>query len=59
MVALSSVDAVLEKTWESLHTGSWADTPDGIRKLYSHASLLKVNIIIFNCIMIYYFYLFL
>lgn len=40
--ALSSVDAVLEKTWESLHTGSWADASDEVRKLYSHASLLKV-----------------
>jgi len=42
-VALSSVEAVLEKVWESLHTGSWADASDGMRKLYSHASLLKVS----------------
>lgn len=42
MAALSSVDAVLEKTWESLHTGSWADASDRVRKLYSYASLLKV-----------------
>lgn len=34
----------MEKTWESLHTGSWADVSDDIRKLYSHASLLKVSI---------------
>jgi len=33
----------LEKVWESLHTGSWADASDGIRKLYAHASLLKVS----------------
>jgi len=42
-VALSSVEAVLEKVWESLHTGSWADASHGMRKLYSHASLLKVS----------------
>lgn len=44
-VALLNVEAVLEKVWESLHTGSWADASDGMRKLYSHASLLKVNCI--------------
>lgn len=61
MVALSSVDSVLEKTWESLHTGSWADASDGIRKLYSHASLFKVNnninIVNDNSIMICIFYI--
>lgn len=38
-----NIEAVLEKIWESLHTGSWADASDGMRKLYSHASLLKVS----------------
>lgn len=42
-VALLNVEAILEKVWESLHTGSWADASDGMRKLYSHASLLKVS----------------
>lgn len=42
-MALSCVEAVLEKVWESLHTGSWADVPNDTRKLYSHASLLKVS----------------
>ncbi|XP_015379377.1 PREDICTED: lysine-specific demethylase 8 [Diuraphis noxia] len=45
-VALSSVEAVLEKVWESLHTGSWANAPDGMRKLYSHASLLKAKLLL-------------
>ncbi|XP_027848509.2 bifunctional peptidase and arginyl-hydroxylase JMJD5 isoform X1 [Aphis gossypii] len=45
-VALSSVEAVLEKVWESFHTGSWADAPDGMRKLYSHASLLKTKLLL-------------
>lgn len=42
-MSLSCVEAVLEKVWESLHTGSWANASDGMRKLYSHASLLKVS----------------
>uniref|UniRef100_A0A2S2PPD3 JmjC domain-containing protein 5 n=1 Tax=Schizaphis graminum TaxID=13262 RepID=A0A2S2PPD3_SCHGA len=45
-VALSSIEAVLEKVWESLHTGSWNDAPDGMRKLYSHASLLKTKLLL-------------
>lgn len=45
-VALSSVEAVLEKVWESFHTGSWADAPDDMRKLYSHASLLKTKLLL-------------
>lgn len=45
-VALTSIEAVLEKVWESLHTGSWAEAPDGMRKLYSHASLLKAKLLL-------------
>ncbi|VVC33352.1 JmjC domain [Cinara cedri] len=46
LVSLSSVEAVLEKVWESLHTGVWDNASDDIRKLYSHASLLKTKLLL-------------
>ncbi|XP_050428165.1 bifunctional peptidase and arginyl-hydroxylase JMJD5-like isoform X2 [Adelges cooleyi] len=44
--SLSKIEDVLEKIWEYLHTGSWVDVSEGMRKLYSHASLFKTKLLL-------------
>lgn len=36
------IDAVVDKTWQKLNTGSWKEVPSYFRDLYAYASFLKV-----------------
>ncbi len=41
--ALTSIQAVLDHTWEQLNTGHWRDVPIVHRHVFSIASLIKVK----------------
>lgn len=45
---MSSVQAVIDLTWEKINTGYWKDVDISWRKLYSYASIVKVIVLVQN-----------